>query len=181
MLLHKSIEHDSRVRRAAKALQQAGHEVTVVHLPRNPGELDGELDGYRVVSATPPAWVRRRLPFHLYRLVFLVAFVRALWRLRPDAVHAHDCAMLVPGFIGSRLRRPRARLVYDSHEYAVGVAWRTRSWAALVWAIERIVVPRCDAVITALQRGTTTRSIAHTSAAHERVLQATPTAYSCES
>ena len=33
MLLHKSIEHDSRVRRAAKSLAAAGHAVTVVHAP----------------------------------------------------------------------------------------------------------------------------------------------------
>jgi hypothetical protein len=33
MLLHKSIEHDSRVRREARALAAAGHEVVVLHLP----------------------------------------------------------------------------------------------------------------------------------------------------
>ncbi len=146
MLLHKSVEHDSRVRREARALRQAGHDVTVVHLPPLPDELGDELDGYRLVAATPPAWIRRLLPFHLYRVVFLLAFVRALRRLRPDVVHAHDAAMLAPGWLGARLTG--ARLVYDSHELATGVPYRERLWAAFVRGLERAIVPRCDGVIT---------------------------------
>jgi glycosyltransferase involved in cell wall biosynthesis len=68
-------------------------------------------------------------------------------RARPDAVHAHDVAMLVPAYIAARLSRG-ARLVYDSHELATGVPYRSRPWALLVAAIERLLVPRCDAVIT---------------------------------
>jgi glycosyltransferase involved in cell wall biosynthesis len=146
MLLHKSVEHDSRVRREARALSAAGHEVTVLHLPRERGRLDGELEGFRVRSVTPPAWVRERLPTVLYRAVFLLAFLRALRRLRPDAVHAHDAAMLLPGWAGARLTG--AALVYDSHEYAAGVPYRDRLWALLVSALERALVRRCSAVVT---------------------------------
>lgn len=146
MLLHKSVEHDSRVRRAARALARAGHEVTVLHLPRLRGELDGSLDGFEVRSVTPPAWVRRRLPSAIYRLVFLAAFVRELRRLRPDAVHANDAAMLAPGWAGARLTG--AALVYDSHEYAPGVPYRKRGWRLLVIALERTLIRRCAAVIT---------------------------------
>jgi len=146
MLLHKSVEHDSRVRRAARELAESGHTVTVLHLPPARGELDGELDGFAVRSVTPPAWVRKRLPPLLYRLVFFGAFVLALRRLRPDAVHAHDAAMLAPGWAGARAAG--ARLVYDSHEYAAGVPYRDRAWAALVFALERLFVPRCALVIT---------------------------------
>jgi glycosyltransferase involved in cell wall biosynthesis len=146
MLLHKSVEHDSRVRREASALAEDGHDVTVLHLPREPGELEGPLDGFRVHSVTPPAWVRRRLPFALYRLVFFAAFVGAVRRLRPDVVHAHDAAMLAPGYAAARLAG--ARLVYDSHEYAAGVPYRERAWALLVTALERTLIRRCAAVLT---------------------------------
>jgi glycosyltransferase involved in cell wall biosynthesis len=146
MLLHKSVEHDSRVRRAARALSDSGHEVTVLHLPRVSGELDGPLDGFSVRSVTPPGWVRRRLPTALYRTVFLAAFVRAVRRLRPQAVHAHDAAMLLPGWLGARLSG--AELVYDSHELAVGVPYRTRAWALLVRWMERVLIGRCAATIT---------------------------------
>jgi glycosyltransferase involved in cell wall biosynthesis len=146
MLLHKSVEHDSRVRREARALHRAGHDVTVVHLPPSSDALGDELDGYRLVAVTPPSWVRRLLPFHLYRVAFLLAFVRALRRLRPDVVHAHDAAMLAPGWLGARLTR--ARLVYDSHELATGVPYRERLWATFVRTLEQAIVPRCAAVIT---------------------------------
>jgi glycosyltransferase involved in cell wall biosynthesis len=146
VLLHKSVEHDSRVRRAARALAADGHEVIVLHLPRRRGELDGPLDGFEVRSVTPAGWVRRRLPAGLYRLVFLGAFVRELRRLRPDAVHANDAAMLAPGWAGARLTG--ADLVYDSHEYAAGVPYRKRGWRLLTIAMERALIHRCEAVIT---------------------------------
>jgi glycosyltransferase involved in cell wall biosynthesis len=145
MLLHKSVEHDSRVRRAARALAEGGHEVTVLHLPPVAGELDGELEGFEVRSVAPPRWARR-LPGSVRRALSALAFVAAARRLRPDAVHAHDAAMLVPGWLGAR--PSRARLVYDSHELATGVPYRERFWAWLVAAIERLAVPRCDLVIT---------------------------------
>jgi len=72
-----------------------------------------------------------------------------VWRVlgeRPDVVHAHDAAMLAPGFIGARLAR--ARLVYDSHELATGVPYRTKGWYVLVSALERALIRRCDVVIT---------------------------------
>jgi glycosyltransferase involved in cell wall biosynthesis len=76
----------------------------------------------------------------------MAGFVVGIVRLRPDVVHAHDAAMLAPGFVGARLTR--ARLLYDSHELATGVPYRTPLWARLVWALERMLIRRCDAVIT---------------------------------
>jgi glycosyltransferase involved in cell wall biosynthesis len=144
MLLHKSVQHDSRVRREAKALAEAGHEVLVLELAPVPVEAR-ELDGFHRRSVEPRPWVRR-LPYHLYRLLCLLAFVRAVARVRPDVVHAHDAAMLLPGLAGARLTG--ARLVYDSHELATSVPYRERFWAWFVAAVERIGVRRADAVIT---------------------------------
>lgn len=142
MLLHKSVEHDSRVRREAVALTEAGYGVTVLELAR-PTTV---IAGFGRRSVLPPAWVRRLLPFHLYRAVFLIAFVVGIVRSRPQLVHAHDAAMLLPGLIGARLTG--ARLLYDSHELASGVPYRQGTWARLAVALERLVVPRCAAVIT---------------------------------
>src|SRR5687767_1184399 len=112
MLLHKSVEHDSRVRREAKCLAAAGQEVTVVHLPADRHTAPFELEGFRVVCATPRAWVRRLLPLRAYRGAFLAAFVREARRARPDVVHVHDAPMLAPGLLAARLGH--AKLVYDS-------------------------------------------------------------------
>ncbi|HET7573778.1 MAG TPA: glycosyltransferase, partial [Solirubrobacterales bacterium] len=142
MLLHKSVEHDSRVRREARALAAAGHEVVVLHAP--PEGTGGRLDGFSVGSVTPPAWTRRAS--WLYRSLLILGFLRELRRRRPDAVHAHDVAMLAPGWLGARLTG--AALVYDSHEYARGVPYRERLWAWGVGRLERLLIGRCDGVIT---------------------------------
>ena len=125
MLLHKSVEHDSRVRREAKALAAAGHDVTVVHLPR---ERHGAARDARTASgrlrdcrragfggccrSTHTGWPS------------CAASCGALRASRPDVVHAHDAPMLAPGLWPPGLAR--ARLVYDSHELATGVPYRER-------------------------------------------------------
>ena len=146
MLLHKSAEHDARVRREAKALSGAGHEVVIVHLPRRGSSTVGvEAEPYELRSASPGPRLER-LPGPARWATGAAALARLALRERPDAIHAHDAAMLVPGrFVA---RRTGARLVYDSHELASGVPYRSRGWAALVTSIERRIVPRCDAVIT---------------------------------
>jgi glycosyltransferase involved in cell wall biosynthesis len=146
MLLHKSVVHDSRVRREAKALAAAGHDVTVVHLAPADVPPEASDEGYLVVSALPPRLGRRHLPLATHRLALMRRFVGAIRALRPDVVHAHDAAMLAPGYVGARLTG--AALVYDSHELATGVAYRGRAWAALVWLFERLFIKRSAVVLT---------------------------------
>src|SRR3954469_24146497 len=142
MLLHKPVVHDARVRREAAELAAAGHAVTIVELDR---DARGELDGFTRVSACPPRWMARLLPFSLYRAAFLLVFARRVLQLRPDVVHAHDVTMLVPALLTRR--RAGAPLVYDSHELASGVAYRRGLRARLATAIERVGARRAAAVI----------------------------------
>lgn len=146
MLLHKPVENDSRVRREARTLVRAGHDVYVVQLAAGPAEPGRTDDGFLLASAQPLGRGRRLVPLRAYRLLYGAAIIGRALRLRPDAVHAHDAAMLAPGWAAARLAR--ARLVYDTHELATGVPYRTRGWALLVRLVERLLVRRCDAVIT---------------------------------
>ncbi len=144
MLLHKGVAHDTRVRREATALAAAGHEVTVVHLPA-PGAED-DLAGQPFGLA--PATLRRgrqRLPHGARLGVEAARLALRAASLRPDAVHAHDAAMLLPGLLAAR--RGGAKLVYDSHELATGVPYRSRAWAAVVAGAEGLGAPRADATI----------------------------------
>jgi glycosyltransferase involved in cell wall biosynthesis len=145
MLLHKSVEFDSRVRREASALAEAGHTVVVLELASDAAGAR-QLDGFERLSVLPPPWIWPRLRSVVYRPVMLLWFIRGLLATQPDVVHAHDAAMLLPGIVGARLTG--ARLVYDSHELATSVPYRERGWAWFVGMIERLVVPRCAAVIT---------------------------------
>jgi glycosyltransferase involved in cell wall biosynthesis len=145
MLLHKDVTHDSRVRREASHLVAQRHDVTVLELaPVSPEHR--VLDGFARRSVLPAPWVRRALPAALYRLAFFVSFVRAICAQRPDVVHAHDAAMLLPGLVGARVAG--ARLVYDSHELATSVPYRDRAWAWFVATIERLAIRRAAFVIT---------------------------------
>jgi glycosyltransferase involved in cell wall biosynthesis len=146
MLLHKSVEHDARVRREAKALQEGGHDVVVVHLPRAGQEPRGaSAEGYEIRSAAA-ANPATAVPGAARRALAAARIARIARRERPDAIHAHDAAMLAPGRVA--VRRSGAMLVYDSHELATEVPYHSRPWSGLVSALERLVVPRCDAVIT---------------------------------
>lgn len=142
MLLHKDVSHDTRVRREAAALAEAGHDVTVVHLPPPGTEVNG------LPFALRPATLgrgRERLP-HAARLgAEATRLALRAAATRPDAVHAHDAAMLLPGVAAAR--RGGAKLVYDSHELATGVPYRRGAWPALVAAAERFGAPRADATI----------------------------------
>ena len=143
ILLHKTVVHDGRVLREAGALADAGHDVVIVHLPsRDDEEVAG---GFRLRSATPPQWTRR-LPRSLWRIVALGSIALGARAERPDVVHANDIATLIPGYFAARLSG--AKLVYDTHEYAVGVPYRKAVWAWLAATIERLLISRCDAVIT---------------------------------
>lgn len=143
ILLHKTVVHDGRVLREAGALADAGHDVVVVHLPSD--DEDRPPGGFRVRSATPPKWARR-LPRTLWRIIALGSIALGARAERPDVVHANDIATLIPGYFAARLSR--AKLVYDTHEYAVGVPYRKAVWAWLAATIERLLIGRCDAVIT---------------------------------
>jgi glycosyltransferase involved in cell wall biosynthesis len=144
MLLHKDIAHDTRVRREAAALAGAGHEVTVVHLPPPDGKPAPDELGFGLTPATLRRG-RQRLP-HAARLGIEAARIAGRSaRIRPDVIHAHDAAMLLPGLLAARLSR--ARLVYDSHELATGVPYRRGVWPMVVAATERLGAPRADATI----------------------------------
>lgn len=146
MLLQRTSRFDNRVLREARALAADGHTVTIVELAAGPRTPEPVADGVTRLSALPRPALKRLIPFKLHRLISGFAIARAAARLRPDVVHAHDVAMLPSGWLAAR--RARALLVYDTHEFALGVAYRTRAFALLVRVVERLFVPRADAVIT---------------------------------
>ena len=159
MLLHKSVEHDARVRREARALSEASHQVVVVHLPR-PGQRSRP-------SSRAPARPRPRpqrslielraatlrkgsgaaLPGPLRRAVAAAADAGVLPAPGRARCRRAPCTTGDAGAGLARLSAPHRVLVYDSHELATGVPYRSRFWALLVAAVS-LFVPGCEAVIT---------------------------------
>jgi glycosyltransferase involved in cell wall biosynthesis len=138
---------DGRVRRELRALEGDGHRVTLLH--RGPQDADDEVasDGgvTRTVLPRRGGATLARMPWSLRRLVLTARFAWRAARERPDAVHAHDLPMLPPAWAAARLSG--AALVYDSHEYQLGVAYHGRLARVLTRVLQRLLVPRCDAVI----------------------------------
>jgi len=141
---------DGRVfHREAKSLARAGYQVTLLA----PAAFDREeREGVTILGVPRPAhrWARPLAWLRLYRLAR---------RLRPAAIHIHDpeLLLLLP-FLRLGLA-PRARLIYDSHEYfADSVAvkhWippRLRPFAArAAGRAERLLAQQAHGLVLAVE------------------------------
>jgi len=147
MLLERSenLAQDARVRREIRALTRAGYRVVLVHAGEEGDDPSLSSDGALLRGVGGRGGLLARLPAGLGRAVSWARFARAAARARPDVVHAHDVTMLAPSWFASKAAG--AKLVYDTHEYAAGVPYRSGAARRLVSLLERLLVPRCAAVI----------------------------------
>src|SRR3954453_9809646 len=150
MLLERAkTKQDGRVRREVRALAGAGHEVILLH--HGAGEQGQEslrADGARTQSVRPAGLAGRLLagaPRPVERVVLWGRYAWVAARARPDVVHAHDLTMLGPGWVAASLAR--ARLVYDTHESAAAVPYRSRAGRAATHLLQRALVRRCAEIV----------------------------------
>jgi glycosyltransferase involved in cell wall biosynthesis len=142
----ESVIHDSRVRKEARSLARAGHNVRLVAMT-HPGESLGKrIDGFE--TSLFRLWSRCLPKNTLIRLMKYIEFnIKAFTRMaifRADVYHAHDLDTLLPAWFAARLMG--ARVVYDSHElYTERPIAMPGFWRFL----ERILIARVDAVIGA--------------------------------
>jgi glycosyltransferase involved in cell wall biosynthesis len=169
MALFGDVTYDSRVRKEARTLAQAGYDVTIACLASGGASTDLPANVRIVVVEQPGASVSRgfsnpffakagsRIAALIQRITWLFGYGRGLrsWgrlaieRAGPvDVWHAHDLTGLAA--IVPHLDRGSA-VVYDSHELFLetGTALRLPSFARrLLRAYERRLVSRTQAVIT---------------------------------
>ena len=130
MLLHKSVVHDSRVRREAVDARAAGHDVTVLELARR------RAGARWTASPRAPrcrrAGLRRLRRSSAYRVAFLASFVARGRACGPTSSTPTTRRCCCRALLGARLTR--GALVYDSHELATGVPYRDGGWARFVHA-----------------------------------------------
>ncbi len=99
------------MRREASSLAAAGHDVVDPRVGAGHRPDGRTRDGYRRRSVLPPAALSADCSrFTSTEAAFLVWFVRGIVAVRPDVVHAHDAAMLLPARLRRALGRGRARL-----------------------------------------------------------------------
>jgi glycosyltransferase involved in cell wall biosynthesis len=148
MLVLHDITYDSRVKREAKTLSQAGYKVKIFEFGDGPTPQRESLNGIEVsririlTKGLPKNTFFRGVKY----LEYVWSACRQAVRESADVYHAHDLYPLVPAFLGARLRG--AKVIYDAHEL-----WTEQGWisplVAKVWRkVERFLLPRVDAVLT---------------------------------
>jgi glycosyltransferase involved in cell wall biosynthesis len=149
MFVLHDVTYDSRVKREAKALSQAGYKVKIFDFG------DGQAPQHKSLNGVEVSRIRIRTRNLLPKNTFFrgVKYLEYLWtaccqavRERADVYHAHDLYPLVPAFLGARLRG--AKVVYDAHELWTEQGG-TSNLVAKIWRkIECFLLPRVDAVLT---------------------------------
>jgi glycosyltransferase involved in cell wall biosynthesis len=172
MVVYGGVEHDARVRRAAAALVDAGHEVVIGSLAASPAEAEGTIEAARIVPIVPSGRTIRPGDGSPYlsgagrgilrqvaaRAVWLRGYGTGLvtWRAgclrvlpRADVWLGHDLfgAWVAAGLAG----RDRVRYLYDSHELFLEAGTAARlpgPMRAALGRLERRIARRASAVIT---------------------------------
>jgi glycosyltransferase involved in cell wall biosynthesis len=157
-LLNNEFLMDNRVEREARTLVDAGYSLTLFCSANRETARQENRAGIQIRRIFP-----QRL--HSYK-PFSFRLVKAVYRIltstqRFDIVHAHDCNMLLLGWLLARIWG--AKLVYDSHELWESVfserkqglhsetEHRSRVNLDRMIRLERKILPQCDRVITVNQ------------------------------
>ncbi len=145
---------DPRVYKEAKSLLKMGHNVTLLCLSTKKREV--VYEGINVISVkrffNSKKLIKDRplLSFLLLiiesPLLYFGAFLRGLF-VSADYIHAHDLDALPLGVM-LRIFKFGTRLIYDSHELAMGMAL-PRYLIFIVKTLERLCLPFVTFLITA--------------------------------
>jgi glycosyltransferase involved in cell wall biosynthesis len=134
--------HDQRVMKIAETVKSLSCDITII----------GRRSGDCYNSDSVPFRTKRfRMIFRsgfLFYMSFNIRLLIFLFFHRFDFLVSNDLDTLLPNFLVSKLKR--IPLVYDSHEYFIGVPEiQNRPFVKWVWtSIEKLVFPRLKYVMT---------------------------------
>lgn len=113
MVAYANLPHDPRIEREARALVEAGFDVTVI-CPTLDNDRERLLDWGAGITIETVKFSGGRFVFRWPGFVGDVLF-EALLKYRPFAIHAHDLNMAFIAFAAAR--RNGAKVVVDFHEW----------------------------------------------------------------
>jgi glycosyltransferase involved in cell wall biosynthesis len=134
---------DQRVKRTVSTFSELNYDVTLVGR-----KLSDSLPLYSIPNVHFKRfsfWINKGVLFYTVyqiRLFFYLLFKKA------DMLYANDLDTLLPNFLIARIRG--IPLIYDSHEYFLGVPELEHNlFAKRVWhTLEKIIFPRLKSIIT---------------------------------
>lgn len=137
-------ENETRDKREIAVLRDMGFSVTVVAKQDEAHPLSDDVsDGFplRRLSTRP---LGGKVPNALNRLLSVFTWAWQVGKMKPDLISAHDLPALLIAYLSNALRRRKARLVYDAHEFEIGrTAKRSLLQKKLVLTLERFLMRRC--------------------------------------
>jgi len=143
MFVNAPLAGGQRVFKEARTLVDAGYEVTIL-ANQDPMEMSPIWDGIKVISVP-------RHPSPLFPGRFTLSWMKKVFALKPDLIHAHDLPTLGRAWIAARLLG--SRLIYDSHDYyletqfVLRMPWHRKKYYR---AKEAFLIRRCDLVLHAV-------------------------------
>ncbi len=134
----------SRDKRELSVCRELGAE-TLVMAKGAPGDSfrETEVDGYKVYlfSTRPLGQARWLTP--LNQVLSLLVWGRKARKFRADIISGHDLSGLFVGYLSNLGNRHKAKLVYDSHEFELGLnAKRSRFQAWCIKQLEGFLIRR---------------------------------------
>jgi glycosyltransferase involved in cell wall biosynthesis len=139
MLADNAFTADKRIYREAKALVDAGYDLTLYAMTA------AGLSVYDRVDGIPVERVFTDKAFDVKSPGYLDALARRIADTKPDVLHCHDWVMLHVGVLVKRLL-PRTILVYDSHElfhsWPIHYSSRRIDIVLKSWLVRRYLVAR---------------------------------------
>lgn len=119
MILDKEYPPDVRVRREARALTSAGHEVLLVARNRKGAAREQRIDGMRVLRLPPldfagaraARWLSLPVPVNPF---YLAAITRLVHEEDVDVLHVHDLPLVMAAVAIAKTKK--VPVVFDLHE-----------------------------------------------------------------
>ncbi|MBQ0005288.1 MAG: glycosyltransferase [Clostridiales bacterium] len=132
--------NENRDKRELKACEELGMKVQVVAKGTCFETL--EKEGISVTTiTTKPLGVK--MPGAVNKAASVFCWAHFVRKANPDIISGHDIGGLAIGWLSNILRREKAQLVYDSHEFEIGrMADRSKLQSEIIARLEKFLMKR---------------------------------------
>jgi len=140
-------ENASRDGRELSVVQELGAEVFVMAKGEKTGVREKVKDFPVYRMSTRP--LGKHVPKGLNRMVSIFTWAYQARKFQPDVISGHDLIPLFIGWLSSCFQKKenQPKLVYDSHEFTIYNAKKSRFQIFLVTQFERFLIKRCSFAI----------------------------------
>ncbi len=133
----------SHDKRELAVCRELGADVQVIAKGDQNG-LKEMVDGFPVIRLTARPW-GNKVPVAINRVVSIFSWASYIRKMKDvDVITGHDLSGLAIGYLSNFFKKKKAKLVYDSHEFAVGRDELSGTlMPRLIYCLEHFLMKRC--------------------------------------